>query len=244
MEFSHESYRRLLRLLKEHNYSVSDYHNYEKYDKTAILRHDIDTSVKKAVEFARIENEEGVQATYFVLLSTDFYNVNSKETKKLLEEMQHLGGQIGLHFDETKYEINSVEKLVECILQEKNILELSLEVPISVVSMHRPSKWILDQKFEIPGMINSYSIEFFEKFKYVSDSRRKWREDVEAIITSGLYDKLHILTHAFWYDMCENTARQTLLSFIKSAKYERYRSLLGNIRDMGEFVREEDLKEL
>ena len=48
-------------------------------------------------------------------------------------------------------------------------------------------------------MINSYGQTFFHDFKYLSDSRRRWREPVEEIIRSGTYDRLHILTHAFWY---------------------------------------------
>lgn len=242
MEFTYEAYRGLLRKLKEYDYAISDYYNYENYDKAAILRHDVDFSVSKAIDFAKIENEEDVRGTYFVLLSTDFYNVNSKETLKGLRELQRLGGKIGLHYDETKYDIRNTEQFVESVLKEKKMLEYALETEISVVSMHRPSKWILEQRIDIPGMKNSYDPLFFEEFKYISDSRRCWREDVETIVASNLYNRLQILTHAFWYDEQEKTAKQALSDFVRFAKWERYRGLSDNVRDIEEFIREEDLR--
>lgn len=241
VEFTHEGYRRLIKVLKEHEYTVCNYDDYDDKKKVAILRHDIDTSVKKAVEFAKIESEEGVTGTYFVLLNTDFYNVNSAKTAMELKELQSLGAKIGLHFDETKYNAKTVDAMIECILKEKNMLELSLNVPITTVSMHRPSKWTLEQNIVIPGMVNSYSEEFFKNFKYVSDSRRNWREDVETIIKSEEFERLHILTHAFWYDEYEKSARDVLLEFIRSSKKERYLSLSENIRDIIEFVHENEV---
>ena len=114
-------------------------------------------------------------------------------------------------------------------------------MPITTVSMHRPSKWILNQEIEIPGMINSYSQIFFKEFKYVSDSRMNWREDVQKIIQSNEYDRLQILTHAFWYSDVEENQRQILLRFIRSANKERYMSLMDNMRDLNEFVNENEI---
>lgn len=241
MEFTHEGYRKLIRLLKNHKYVVCDYDDYCDKAKTVILRHDIDTSIDKALEFARLEAEEGVDATYFVLLSTDFYNVNSAQNISKLKEMQKMGARIGLHFDETKYAAKTAEEMVSYILREKKIMETILEIPIKAVSMHRPSQWTLQQNLSITGMINSYSEEFFKNFKYVSDSRRHWREDVEAVIESDKFDRLHILTHAFWYNEQEKTARETILEFLNGAKRERFLSLAENIRDMEEFVQESEL---
>ena len=39
----------------------------------------------------------------------------------------------------------------------------------------------------VPGMINGYGKVYFKEFKYLSDSRRWWREPVEEIIESGQY---------------------------------------------------------
>jgi hypothetical protein len=91
-------------------------------------------------------------------------------------------------------------------------------------------------------MVNSYSNEFFKEFKYVSDTRMNWREDVEAIIKSHEYHRLHILTHAFWYDKDEKIqTREKLMDFIMHANEERYNWLRENIRDLDEFVTKEDV---
>ena len=63
--------------------------------------------------------------------------------------------------------------------------------------MHRPSRWVLEADLKIPGMVNSYGKEFFQDFKYVSDSRMRWREDVMKYAIEKAYPRLHILTHAF-----------------------------------------------
>jgi len=244
VKFTYESYYQLLKLLDEYHYHICDYADYANYEKAAILRHDVDTSIDKAVELAGIENTYGVHGTYFILLGTDFYNVNSRQSLEKIKVLQKLGGKIGLHFDETKYEIKSSEKMVECILKEKAELESSIESPIHAVSMHRPSKWILEKDIVVPGMINSYSQQFFKTFKYVSDSRRHWREDIRAIICSEEYKYLHILTHAFWYNKEEKSARECILECIKMASKERYLSFFDNIRDLDEFVQEGDLTNL
>ena len=48
-------------------------------DRVVILRHDIDYSLDKAVALAELERELGVSSTYFVLLTSEFYNLLSKD---------------------------------------------------------------------------------------------------------------------------------------------------------------------
>ncbi len=81
-------------------------------------------------------------------------------------------------------------------------------------------------------MINSYSNVFFREFKYLSDSRRRWREDVIGYIKNETYDKLHILTHAFWYHDEEKSLGETLHDFMDGATRERYESLRENFTDL------------
>lgn len=37
MDFSYSSYEKLISLLKQYNYSITDYNNYKKYEKSVIL---------------------------------------------------------------------------------------------------------------------------------------------------------------------------------------------------------------
>lgn len=105
--------------------------------------------------------------------------------------------------------------------------------------MHRPSKATLEADLQIPGIVNSYGRTFFHDFKYLSDSRRRWREPVLDIIRSGEYDRLHILTHAFWYHGGEESISETVGSFIRSANRERYAQMRDNITDLASILPEE-----
>lgn len=245
MKFTYQSYRELLHLLQEKGYLFRNYHNYQDSSRCAILRHDIEISIEMAQRMARIEQEEGVQSTYFVLLTSDFYNVASKRSLAGLRAIQEMGHEIGLHFDETSYApFLSPDETVKNIIKECGLLSALLEGSrrrVSCISMHRPSRTTLEANYDIPGIVNSYSKTFFHDFKYLSDSRRRWREPVEDIIRSGEYDRLHILTHAHWYHEKEETIAETVGSFIRSANRERYAQMKDNIANLEEIMREEDI---
>lgn len=241
MDFSYAAYVRLLSLLREHAYETVDYHDYAGHPRCVILRHDIDTDLAQAVRFAELEAQESVRSTYFVLLRTDFYNPASSGSLEQLHRIQALGHEIGLHFDEKAYPAGTPEETVQRILKEREVLSALLETEVSTVSMHRPSQATLDADLQIPGMVNSYGRTFFRDFKYLSDSRRRWREPVEEIIRSGTYDRLHILTHAFWYHQQEETLRESVERFITSANKERYRQLRENITDLESILREDEV---
>jgi hypothetical protein len=116
-----------------------------------------------------------------------------------------------------------------------------MEYPVSVVSMHRPSKSVLETDITIPGVINSYGQIFFKEFKYISDSRHNWREDAGTIISSKQYKRLHILTHPFWYTEKKMSCRDKLFAFISSGNLSRYCNVNDNFRDLDEFVKREEI---
>ncbi len=239
MRFSYDSYNQLVQLLREHQYSLTNYYNYKEVDRPCILRHDIDYSPERSFQFAKVEEQIDVRSTYFVLLTCDFYNVFSAKNRTLFREMAAMGHTMGLHFDEATY-FNSAtgrqdltpeeytEKLISLIQAEAEILSNALDLKIDTVSMHRPSKFCLESDLKIPGIINSYGREFFKGFKYLSDSRRCWREDVLGYVSEEKFDKLHILTHAFWYYETEMSLKDTLTSYLDGARNDRYEMLNRN----------------
>lgn len=163
-----------------------------------------------------------MKSTYFVLLTSDFYNVFSKDSCDGLKRIQDAGHEIGLHFDEVRYSGISVDGVKEKISEECEVFSHAIGMPITTVSMHRPSKQILDANLCIPGVVNSYGKVFFQDFKYLSDSRRHWREPVSEIIQSREFNRLHILTHAFWYNEEERDLRTSLIDFINTGNISRY----------------------
>ena len=236
MQFTYEGYINLINLLKENQYEFCDYNNYSKREKVVIMRHDVDNSLEKAVELAKLEAEHDIISTYFILLSTDFYNISSKKSLQMIKKIQELGHSVGLHFDEDKYN-NCNVSIMDAVKNEARIMEQIIDSPIGVVSMHRPSTKTLESNYEFDNIINSYGKTFFNEFKYISDSRRIWREDVQMIITSGEYNRLHILTHAFWYNQIEEDIKTSVQRFINNGNTCRYLNMKDNITNIDDILK-------
>lgn len=243
MEFTYDSYGNLIELLKVKGYSVVTYKNWMNESRCVILRHDIDNDIEKSLELAKIEKQLGIVSTYFVLVTSDFYNVFSAKNEKLLHAIIDCGHEIGLHFDEVRYPmIKTPEDAKEKIIEETDLLSMAIGKRVDAVSMHRPSKMMLEADLRIPGIINSYGQEYFKGFKYVSDSRRRWREPVEEIVSSGEYDRLHILTHAIWYNKTELDIHDSIAQFVNAGNMLRYKAEMENISDLQSIMNEKEVK--
>ena len=231
-QFTFDFYGQIINTLRENGYEIADYSDYAKSPRTAILRHDIDFDIEKSAVMAEFEEKLGVSATYYVLLRSDFYNAFSYSSVQGLKKIMKLGGRIGLHFDEMCYPeaAGDADKVRDLIIYERDILSDMLGEEITTVSMHQPSRAILDAEMDIPGMINSYRSEYFRDMKYVSDSCRCWREPVMDIIKSREHDRLHILTHALWWGDEDRDIHDTLYSFVNSANVKRYDTLITQVK--------------
>lgn len=243
MQFTYQSYGALLEKLREHGYEAADYESWRQKGRCVILRHDVDNDIQKAVEMARFEREQGVASTYFVLLTSNFYNVFSGESCQALHEIISCGHQIGLHFDEVRYPglAGDMAGIGKKIAEEAEILGRAIGQSVNTVSMHRPSKEILEADLQIPGIINSYGKVFFKDFKYMSDSRRRWREPVEEIVASEQYEKLHVLTHAFWYNRQELDLHDSVARYVNEGNRQRYFWFKDNITDLGAIMPPEEI---
>lgn len=236
MEFTIKGYIQLLELLRDKGYNFCFYNESDLLEKCVILRHDVDLSIEKALQMAIIENSLGVKSTYFLLLSTNFYNVFSKQSFDKLQQIKNLGHEIGLHFDEKRYNISTIDEMKIYIEFELDILGKLLNDKVKVLSMHRPSKFILESDIQLDPIINSYSSKYFNKMKYISDSRMHWREDPMETIKSNEFNKFHILTHPFWYSAESETIEFKLQDFIKKALCERYDNLNDSITSFDQLI--------
>lgn len=243
MEFTYDAYQHLLKKIRERGYQITDYKNWRKTKRCVILRHDVDNDIEKAVKLAGMEKTVGVVSTYFVLLTSDFYNVFSKKSSDGLKQIAANGHTIGLHFDEVRYSELSgdVGAVKEKIIEEAELLGRAVGEKIDIVSMHRPSQFVLEADINIPGMVNSYGKTYFKEFKYLSDSRRRWREPVDEIIESGEYERLHILTHPFWYNETEEELHDSVLDFVYRGNMERYHALDSNITDLAKIIKPQEI---
>lgn len=238
MPFSFAGYEKLLQSLVAQGYAFSGYGDWRGEEKVCILRHDVDLDMDCALNFARLERRFGNQAarplksTYFVLLSTEFYNPHALSVRQKLWEIADLGHDIGLHFDETQYEgMDDPKAMALRIKEEAEVLSRLLKKPVKSVSMHRPSAHTLKTPLELGDLVNSYDEVYFKRFKYLSDSRMNWREDVMALVNSGQHDKMHILTHPIWYREEESDLKGILGQMMDGATAQTRHRLSQNIRD-------------
>jgi hypothetical protein len=241
MNFTYSAYEEMLSLLKQQHYDICNYENYQRCTRCVILRHDVDFSLEAALRFAELEYRNGVQSTYFILLSSFFYNPFYKKANDIIKEIRGMGHEVGLHFDEARYPISNEEELAHYVEKEISIMSQGLDMEIKTVTMHRPSKWVLEKNVQFDTVINSYGQEFFYNFKYLSDSRMHWREDVHQVIQSEAYERLHILTHPIWYCTEECTMEEILTALITAQKYDYYDSMRDNIRDLDDVLLRADI---
>lgn len=234
INFTYQSYKELINLLEHNNYKFCNFTNENEYnesDKLVILRHDIDLSLQKAVELAQLEYDLGIKSTYFVLVSTDFYNIFSKNSLYKLNKILSLNHELGLHFDESKYDCKNEQDIKNYINKEIKILEMCLNNKVSLVSMHRPSKFILNSDIKFNHIVNCYSKKYFNEYKYLSDARMNWRENIEDIVCSNLYKKIQIVTHGIWYYQEEKSINDVVKIYIKNKQKKLIDSLSKNIRN-------------
>lgn len=201
-DFTETHYRDLVRLAKT-KYPFVAYDGVEalKTDRFILWRHDVDFSVNRALALAKIENDEGISATYFLRLNSDFYNVFELRLKKKLETIRLLGHRFGLHFDIDSHSIHSEKELIDYLSMEKKILEVLLNTKITVFSFHNPTPEILaNDQFRYAGMINTYSRYFREEVGYCSDSNGYWRNRrLWDVLEKGEENVLQVLTHPVWW---------------------------------------------
>lgn len=246
MQFTYDAYENLILLLKKHNYNFCNYSDYSKYDKSVIVRHDVDWDLEKALEFSEIERELGISSIYFVMVTSNFYNVFSRKSRELLRGIHENGHFIGLHFDETQYNQTDKDWWKRAIDYEISLLEQCVGREISDVSMHRISKETMEADWKIRDgkVVNCYKKEFIKDHKYVSDSRRNWKEDIIDLVENELYSRLHILVHPIWYYENEKSAKEVLYSFCEMQKYKYYDELdRRSIRDLSEILKKSELSD-
>lgn len=223
-DFTLFNYQRIISLAKR-SYVFSTFTDYNINTKFILLRHDVDYSVHRALKMARIEHKEGVKATYYLLLHSEFYNLFEKEIAELVNEIISLGHEIGLHFDSHFYEIENENQLESKLIFEKNIIENLFSIKVNSFCFHITSDFTINCNKQVyAGMINAFSLFFQKEIGYCSDSNGYWRfKRLEDIIISESYSQLQINTHpAWWQDEVMSPKKRIYRCIEKRAEKVKY----------------------
>jgi hypothetical protein len=204
--FSYIEYKNIIDKLKN-NFPILDFSEITiDTKKYCVIRHDVEFSVERAFNLAKIENSMGMNSTYCFQLRNNNYNVLSSKNIKTIKEMIKMGHHIGLHvYSNPTLDISDI---YDCITFDCIILSDSFDTYVNRFSIHRPTKKILIKNIKPYKMINLNSELFFTytdnpndkntiKILYLSDSNHQWKYGCPLDIDLLKYDKMQLNCHPF-----------------------------------------------
>lgn len=161
-------------------------------NKFLLLRHDIDTSPRYALEMAQHEHSLGVRSSFYVLMHSLFYNPGAPQHWDALQKLVQLGMEVGLHYETDFFEQRSMDPL-EGILADVAALEKLLHIRIRSVSQHRPASGTFLKRLN-EYYVDAYNEDLMHNVFYISDSGFKWRGKT-LVDVLGVEDRIHALIH-------------------------------------------------
>ena len=202
--FTYSNYVNMLNVLKK-DYKYTSFskakYGVESKSHKAIIRHDIDLSLEKALEMAKIEAENDLSAVYFFFLRSPFYNLFSHEGERIIREIINLQHHIGLHFDYSTFMSISPAEVNYFIHKEIRFMEEFFQVKLDGVSFHRPFSIDFFNRLELGTYPHAYESLFTKHFTYYSDSRGLWRYG-HPLQSEAYSEKknLQLLIHPIWWN--------------------------------------------
>lgn len=233
-DFTYDAYRHMLSTFQGAGYEFGPF-ALPKSPRSplCLLRHDIDFDLEKACEMARLEAELGVKATYFLMLSSDHYNLMSADSRRQVAQIAEAGHWLGLHFDETAYgDMDDPAEYRAAITKEADILAAVTGAPVDAVSFHRPSKLVLsgDPTVSHP-LLHSYDRRLQDLADYVSDSGGVWKYGMPTSRNAfALRRLMQVLVHPIWWNEAPVSRVETLLTLLDTRRERDEVSFARNCR--------------
>ncbi len=202
-------------------------------DVSFFFRHDVDISLKKAVEMAEFESKNGIKSTYYILLSSPYYNALEAENLQRIRTLRELGMGIGLHYDNSIKVQDANQCCSEIIIQLGMLQHHIGELEEKSVTFHKPLRGadINGEAVNLLNLSNIYSPNFDRRFKYISDSGHNWRENPYDIINTN--NMVHINTHPEWYNNEEMDMEDCIYSL--GIEFECDKEVNKLVRSMREY---------
>jgi acetyltransferase-like isoleucine patch superfamily enzyme len=171
--YSKDHYRALLQSALDQSYQfISFFEEPSANGKSIYLRHDVDASLKMALEMAEINHSLGIRATFFVLLRSQIYNLFSYRAREFVNRIHDLGQDIGFHCElPPNFQIDSTE-IVKLVKTEYETVRTQYPFVQPIFSWHNTTPQIIEwsRKHDVPGMVNTYHPRFIDDILYRSDS--------------------------------------------------------------------------
>jgi hypothetical protein len=232
--FDYETYRTLLEFLNRTNVNVTfeDFPLRDYSMRYFILRHDVDFSPEAALRMADLEAKMGIRASYFVLLSTSYYNLLSEQYLDFPRRLIGMGHEVGLHYDLRVYTDLGQDRLLETLEADINLLTKLAGKKVRSIAMHNPSISGGDPFRNTKQFINAYDDPYTKDIVFLSDSCGAWRDEaVSAFETCNIPSRLQLLVHPLFWDR-ETADRWTRLDEFMQGKVATLREDIQRIKGM------------
>ena len=198
------------KISKVRTFSVLDAFK-KKLTKGLINRHDVDWSLDDAYNLSQLEQDNGINSTYYIRLNSDLYNPKSRKNRIILKKMKRFF-EIGLHFDSTIYDKKNLKK---GFFQEMNILNDIIEDKIYTFSDHMPRKNGFTKPYN-KNVISAYNKKIFVKKNYISDSRYDYRKNFLNYIDLSKNRVIYLLTHPEYYINSKRSYKMIINRILKN----------------------------
>lgn len=197
-DFTTECYRELLEMFLEAGYELTSFERYLQQNGShrpvVILRHDVDARPPNAQQFARIEAELGVRASYY------FRIVKKSFDEDVIARVVNLGHEIGYHYEDLTLCRGDFIRAIRMF--RSNLDRFRTLYPIKTVCMHGSplSKWDnrqLWERFDYRdyGIIGEpYFDVDFREVAYLTDTGRSWNNGSVSVrdkVESGFRHRFH-----------------------------------------------------
>lgn len=175
-------------------------------DRTLYLRHDIDFDCGYALATAKIELTLGIRATYYIMLTSPTYNALSHENITCIRQIRDMGHKVSLHFDPTAH-----EDVPAGLAKETRFFEETFDVPVDIVSIHRPSPEFVESNDPIAGIAHTYQDKYTKDIFYSSDSQGRFRFGMTSE-SEAFHERrsIHLLIHPVWWILQGDTPQAKL----------------------------------
>lgn len=241
--FSYDDYREIIRIIKSTGRQCG-YREALTRDRFLIMRHDVEYSVDRAWQLAKVEQSMDFTSTFFFQWTNNSYNILSRKNMDIIKEMHERGQHIGLHF--ALNGMTDMERIKKRIRMEVDILSEMFGFQIREFSIHRPSKDVLRENIKLDGLLNAYQDEFFTfadditehtklNVKYMSDANHIWRYGYPNEENIRGFDKVQILVHPFAWSREGGSNFENYRGLIREKYQEMVESVDNECKDFGEY---------
>jgi hypothetical protein len=161
---------------------------------------------------ARLESDAGVEATYFLMGESVFYNLASSEGTQAISSLLELGHDVGVH-------------AVWPVVPEPD------ERFSPVLAWHNPEPAYMGEP--VDGFLNVMSPPWFTQGRYRSDSNQHWRSGCpHEELARGDFEWLQLLTHPEIWVYAGETMGETMRAMLDAERERRLEQLAEDRIDL------------